>query len=78
MFSFSLYSFFAPQGVIRKHAEQYRSGAGEGAGGGHSGVPPYEVGMKRIRDYNDNFMSKRPMGGGEVMEVRLRFFFLCG
>ncbi|CAM9264262.1 unnamed protein product [Laminaria digitata] len=58
-------------GVIRKHAENYRSGAPSGAGGSYPPGGPagaYDVGSKRMRDYNHesqwaNKLSK-PEGGG--------------
>ena len=65
------------QGVIRKHAENFRSGAPSAGGGYPPGGPAgaYDVGAKRMRDYSyesqwANKLSK-PAGAGlmEVMHV---------
>lgn len=61
------------QGVIRKHAENYRDFVAQGkSGGAPAGTPgPHEAGMKRIREYND-FCAKnqpKPSGASALMEV---------
>lgn len=69
------------QGLIRKHADNYRELVSLGASGGPPpGVPsPYEAGMKRIREYQDMCAQNqvqqqqqqqlRPQGTSALMEV---------
>ena len=71
-----------PQGVIRKHAENYRELVSLGTSGGPPpGVTsPYEAGMKRIREYQDMCAKNqvqqqqqqqqlRPQASSALMEV---------
>lgn len=61
------------QGVIRKHADQYRLLTGESTALASSGADMYGMGMKRARDYGEASTASKmpkPSGDGELMQVR--------